>query len=120
MKATRIITTVFIALASLAAHAQEGAWNGELNIMGTKLPLVFNFSNEGCTMDSPLQGAKGTPAEKTIKNDGTIKVSIAMIGATFEGKMENDEIIGTYTQNGFHIPLTLKPGKLVVNNPNSL
>ena len=119
MKATRIITTVFIALASLAAHAQEGAWNGELNIMGTKLPLVFNFSNEGCTMDSPLQGAKGTPAEKTIKNDGTIKVSIAMIGATFEGKMENDEIIGTYTQNGFHIPLTLKPGKLVVKRPQT-
>lgn len=119
MKATRIITTVFIALASLAAHAQEGAWNGELNIMGTKLPLVFNFSNEGCTMDSPLQGAKGTPAEKTIKNDGTIKVSIAMIGATFEGKMENGEIKGTYTQNGFHIPLTLKPGKLVVKRPQT-
>ena len=58
MKATRIITTVFIALASLAANAQEGAWNGELNIMGTKLPLVFNFSGDGCTMDSPSQGAK--------------------------------------------------------------
>ena len=37
-----------------------------------------------------------------------------MIGATFEGKMENGEIKGTYTQNGFPIPLTLKPGKLVV------
>ena len=44
MKATRIITTAFIALASLVANAQEGAWNGELNVMGTKLPLVFNFS----------------------------------------------------------------------------
>ena len=119
MKATRIITTVFIALASLAAHAQEGAWNGELNIMGTKLPLVFNFSGDGCTMDSPSQGAKGIPAEKTIKDDGTIKVSVAMIGATFEGKMENGEIKGTYTQNGFHIPLTLKPGKLVVKRPQT-
>ena len=109
MKATRIITTVFIALASLAANAQEGAWNGELNIMGTKLPLVFNFSNEGCTMDSPLQGAKGTPAEKTIKNDGTIKVSIAMIGATFEGKMEIGEIKGTYTQNGFRPQTPVAP-----------
>lgn len=119
MKATRIITTVFIALASLAANAQEGAWNGELNIMGTKLPLVFNFSGDGCTMDSPSQGAKGIPAEKTIKDDGTIKVSVAMIGATFEGKMENGEIKGTYTQNGFPIPLTLKPGKLVVKRPQT-
>ena len=119
MKATRIITTVLIALASLAANAQEGAWNGELNIMGTKLPLVFNFSGDGCTMDSPSQGAKGIPAEKTIKDDGTIKVSVAMIGATFEGKMENGEIKGTYTQNGFPIPLTLKPGKLVVKRPQT-
>ena len=119
MKATRIITTAFIALASLVANAQEGAWNGELNVMGTKLPLVFNFSTEGCTMDSPSQGAKGIPAEKTIKDDGTIKVSVAMIGDTFEGKMENGEITGTYTQNGFPIPLTLKPGKLVVKRPQT-
>ena len=114
MKATRIITTAFIALASLAANAQEGAWNGELNVMGTKLPLVFTFSTEGCTMDSPSQGAKGIPAEKTIKDDGTIKITVAMIGATFEGKMDNNEIKGTFIQNGFPIPLTLKPGKPVV------
>ena len=79
MKASRIITTAFIAPASLAANAQEGAWNGELNVMGTKLPLVFTFSTEGCTMDSPSQGAKGIPAEKTIKDDGTIKITVAMI-----------------------------------------
>ena len=119
MKATRIITTAFIALASLAANAQEGAWNGELNFMGTKLPLVFNFSNEGCTMDSPSQGAKGIPAEKTIKDDGTIKITVAMIGATFEGKMDNNEIKGTFIQNGFTIPLTLKPGKPVVKRPQT-
>lgn len=119
MKATRIITTAFIALASLAAKAQEGAWNGELNVMGTKLPLVFNFSTEGCTMDSPSQGAKGIPAEKTIKDDGTIKITVAMIGATFEGKMDNNEIKGTFIQNGFPIPLTLKPGKPVVKRPQT-
>ena len=119
MKATRIITTAFIALASLAANAQEGAWNGKLNVMGTKLPLVFNFSTEGCTMDSPSQGAKGIPAEKTIKDDGTIKITVAMIGATFEGKMDNNEIKGTFIQNGFSIPLTLKPGKPVVKRPQT-
>ena len=119
MKATRIITTAFIALASLVANAQEGAWNGELNVMGTKLPLVFNFSTEGCTMDSPSQGAKGIPAEKTIKDDGTIKITVAMIGATFEGKMDNNEIKGTFIQNGFPIPLTLKPGKPVVKRPQT-
>lgn len=119
MNAIRLITTAFVALASLTANAQQGAWNGELNVMGTKLPLVFNFSTEGCTMDSPSQGAKGIPAEKTIKDDGTIKITVAMIGATFEGKMENGEIKGTFIQNGFPIPLTLKPGKPVVKRPQT-
>ena len=119
MNAIRLITTAFVALASLTANAQQGAWNGELNIMGTKLPLVFNFSTEGCTMDSPSQGAKGIPAEKTIKDDGTIKITVAMIGATFEGKMDNNEIKGTFIQNGFPIPLILKPGKPVVKRPQT-
>ena len=119
MNAIRLITTAFVALASLTANAQQGAWNGELNIMGTKLPLVFNFSTEGCTMDSPSQGAKGIPAEKTIKDDGTIKITVAIIGATFEGKMDNNEIKGTFIQNGFPIPLTLKPGKPVVKRPQT-
>ncbi len=70
-------------------------------------------------MDSPSQGAKGIPAEKTIKDDGTIKVSVTMIGATFEGKMDNNEIKGTFIQNGFPIPLTLKPGKPVVKRPQT-
>ncbi len=119
MNAIRLITTAFVALASLTANAQQGAWNGELNVIGTKLPLVFNFSTEGCTMDSPSQGAKGIPAEKTIKDDGTIKITVAMIGATFEGKMDNNEIKGTFIQNGFPIPLTLKPGKPVVKRPQT-
>ena len=42
-----------------------------------------------------------------------------MIGATFEGKMTDGEIKGTYVQNGFQLPLTLKPGKLVVKRPQT-
>ena len=104
---------------AFTANAQEGAWNGELEVMGTKLPLVFNFSPNGCTIDSPSQNAKGIPAEKTMSNDGTIKVTVGMIGATFEGKMSDNEIRGTFTQNGFPLPLTLKPGKPVVKRPQT-
>ena len=119
MRISRLFTTALLALATLSTHAQQGAWNGELNVMGTKLPLVFNFSADGCTIDSPTQGAKGIPAQKTTKDDGTIKVTVPMIGATFEGKMQNNEIKGTYTQNGFPIPLTLKPGQLTVKRPQT-
>lgn len=119
MKALRTLTSVVFAMMAFAANAQEGTWNGELNVMGNKVPLVFNFSTNGCTIDSPSQGVNGIQAEKTVKDDGTISVKVGMIGATFEGKMADGEIKGTYVQNGFPLPLTLKPGKLVVKRPQT-
>ena len=119
MKALRTLTSVVFAMMAFAANAQEGTWNGELNVMGNKVPLVFNFSTNGCIIDSPSQGVNGIQAEKTVKDDGTISVKVGMIGATFEGKMTDGEIKGTYVQNGFPLPLTLKPGKLVVKRPQT-
>ena len=119
MKALRTLTSVVFAMMAFAANAQEGTWNGELNVMGNKVPLVFNFSTNGCTIDSPSQGVNGIQAEKTVKDDGTISVKVGMIGAIFEGKMTDGEIKGTYVQNGFPLPLTLKPGKLVVKRPQT-
>ena len=119
MKALRTLTSVVFAMMAFAANAQEGSWNGELNVMGNKVPLVFNFSTNGCTIDSPSQGVNGIQAEKTVKDDGTISVKVGMIGATLEGKMTDGEIKGTYVQNGFPLPLTLKPGKLVVKRPQT-
>ncbi len=119
MKALRTLTSVVFAMMAFAANAQEGTWNGELNVMGNKVPLVFNFSTNGCTIDSPSQGVNGIQAEKTVKDDGTISVKVGMIGATFEGKMTDGEIKGTYVQNGFPLPLTLKPGKLAVKRPQT-
>ena len=119
MKPLRTLTSLVLAMLAFTANAQEGAWNGELDVMGSKLPLVFNFSPNGCTMDSPSQNAKGIPAEKTVTDDGTIKVTVGMIGATFEGKMADGEIKGTFTQNGYPLPLTLKAGKLAVKRPQT-
>ena len=119
MKALRTLTSVVFAMMAFAANAQEGTWNGELNVMGNEVPLVFNFSTNRCTIDSPSQGVNGIQAEKTVKDDGTISVKVGMIGATFEGKMTDGEIKGTYVQNGFPLPLTLKPGKLVVKRPQT-
>lgn len=119
MKPLRTFTSIVLTILAFTANAQEGAWNGELDVMGSKLPLVFNFSPNGCTMDSPSQNAKGIPAEKTVTDDGTIKVTVGMIGATFEGKMADGEIKGTFTQNGYPLPLTLKAGKLTVKRPQT-
>ncbi len=119
MDTLRTIFCFITALLASSANAQVGSWNGELSVMDTKLPLVFNFSTNVCTFDSPSQGVKDIPAEKTLNDVGTIIVKIGAIGATFEGKMTDGEIKGTFVQNGFALPLTLKPGTIEVKRPQT-
>ena len=111
--------TALFAWTVFTSYAQEGAWKGELNIQGTKLPLVFHFSADKCTMDSPSQGATGIIAEKTLAPDSTLQIKVPAIGATFAGKKEGKAIIGSFTQNGFSLPLTLTPSTLKVNRPQT-
>ena len=114
----RIIAALLFAT-SICASAQEGTWSGELEAQGIKLPLVFNFTADGCTLDSPSQGVKGLKAEKSYTDDGKLKVTIPSINASYEGVYALNVISGNYTQNGFSFPLTLKQGAPKVNRPQT-
>lgn len=119
MKIYRLLLFMLSALFSLAVSAQDDTWNGSLDIQGTKLPLVFHFGTDGCTMDSPSQGAKGIPAVKDTTADGSVRVSVPAIGAIFVGKKVGNNINGTFTQNGMALPLVLTPGAPAVNRPQT-
>jgi len=110
---------LFLAMSVLTAYAQEGAWSGDLSVQGIKLPLVFNFSADGCTLDSPKQGAKGVKAEWVKSDDGSVKVSIPTIGASYEGVYDGKEIKGTFRQSGTSLPLTLTQGTVAINRPQT-
>lgn len=97
-----------MSLVFMGARAQEGRWIGELDVQGTKLPLVFNFDASGCTVDSPLQGAIGLKAEKTYTAEGKMMVSVPTIGGIFEGFYLKNVINGTFTQGPASLPLALK------------
>lgn len=99
--------------------AQSGSWKGELKVGGTTLPIVFNFSTEGCTLDSPAQGAKGIPTQWTPDASGKVSVQIPVINGSFEGKLTGDSIPGTFMQRGYSIPLTLHPGEVKLNRPQT-
>lgn len=115
----KFITALLFATSFLGANAQEGTWSGELEVQGIKLPLVFNFNADDCTIDSPSHGIKGLKAEKSYTADGKLKVSIPAINATYEGVYAVNTISGNYMQNGFSLPLTLKPGAPKVNRPQT-
>lgn len=108
-----VIACVFI------AYSQTGSWSGNLDIQGTKLPIVIHFNPEGSTMDSPAQNAKGIPVEVSRDADGTLIIAIPLIRAEFRGKYTDDKIEGTFTQSGFSLPLTLKPGEEKLNRPQT-
>ena len=114
MKKLLIVVSIFC---SLVANAQEGRWKGELNLPGTKLPIVFNFSSEGCTMDSPSQGAVGIKTDWTRGENGDVKISIPTIGGSYEGRLEGKEIKGVFKQMGMSFPLNLTEARL--NRPQT-
>ncbi len=118
----KLILFSLICLASIAARAQEsgikGTWTGKLNVFGNELTLVFHFDGEDCTLDSPDQGIKGVPA-KLERTETGIKVAVPSINAIYEGVNMGDSAMGTFKQHGQSFPLTLKPGSMKRNRPQT-
>lgn len=120
-----ILLLLCLIIATIAnAQSIEGSWTGKLDLGSMSLNLVFNFTkgadgNMACTMDSPDQGANGIVAKVISSDANSIKISVALINATYEGKIVDGEMQGTFAQNGFSFPLTLKPGKIERNRPQT-
>ena len=118
----KLILFSLISLFSIGIKAQDsglkGAWTGKLNVYGNELTLVFHFNGEDCTLDSPDQGVKGVPAklERTVTG---IKVAVPSINASYEGVNMGESIMGTFKQHGQSSPLTIKPGLLKRNRPQT-
>ena len=118
----KLILFSLISLLSIGTKAQDsdlkGAWTGKLNVFGNELTVVFHFNGEDCTLDSPDQGVKGVPAklERTVTG---IKVAVPSINASYEGVNMGESIMGTFKQHGQSFPLTIKPGLLKRNRPQT-
>lgn len=116
----KILTIAAILLAAaVSASAQSGTWSGKLEVQGMELPIVFHLEDENPTADSPDQGARGIPIEVDRKATGAIVIRIPSLGAVFEGQWVLRQIVGTFTQMGVSLPLTLVPGDLKRNRPQT-
>lgn len=119
MSNSKLLTLCITGTCVFGVSAQSGSWKGELKVGGTTLPILFNFSAEGCTLDSPAQGAKGIPTQWTPDASGKVSVQIPVINGSFEGKLTGDSIPGKFTQHGYSVPLTLRPGEVKLNRPQT-
>jgi len=118
MKKLISIAIIFLGVLQFAS-AQTGTWSGKIEAQGVQLSLVFHLNEEGPTMDSPDQGVKGIPVE--VKKDmvGKVSIEIPSIGGTYEGLWTGKQIVGTFRQLGTSFPLTLKPGEVKRNRPQT-
>lgn len=122
----RIIFILFALVTMLSATAQtvEGSWTGKLDVMGTQLNLVFNIAKGdggafACTIDSPDQSVKGIPAEITVTDGTKVKITVQAINAAYEGELKDGLLKGNFSQSGMSFPLTLKPGTVERNRPQT-
>ncbi len=114
-----IISSILVLLPSsfLFAQSLTGSWNGSINIGPKSLPLVFHISNvkgeNKCLLDSPDQGAKGIQTVLDYLSNDSIALRVPAIGASYNGKMRDGLIKGTFSQSGMKFVLNLKPGDFV-------
>ncbi len=124
MKRTIFILFSLVTVLSAMAQTVEGSWTGKLDVMGTQLNLVFNITKGdggalACTMDSPDQSVKGIPAEVTVTGGTKVKITVQAINAAYEGELKDGLLKGNFSQNGMSFPLTLKPGTVERNRPQT-
>lgn len=113
----KLFSLIFLwALSSPLLFAQNivGSWNGVLDVMGTKLHLVFHFKEADSVlsgkMDSPDQHAYDIPVSKIEWNNSELYLEVMGGAIKYEAKLKNDLLEGTFKQSGMDFPLNLKPG----------
>jgi fermentation-respiration switch protein FrsA (DUF1100 family) len=120
----RAVFTLLVGLASITVWGQDitGDWNGVLKVQGMQLRLVFHIrtteTGYSATMDSPDQGANGTPVTATHFENSVLKISITSIALEYEGILGEDAVItGTFKQMGQSFPLNLSKEPIEKEKP---
>ena len=126
----KTIITLLTVLAAMTSQAQVnptsalvGSWSGKLKAGLTSLTLVLHLEQADgyvtVTLDSPDQGAKGIPASKEYLTDDSLAIKIEQPNATFQARLKDGKLDGTFKQMGFSFPLVLERGVPEVKRPQT-
>jgi pimeloyl-ACP methyl ester carboxylesterase len=118
---TEISAATLLAVGMLAAGqlqgqtAPSGRWEGAIVVLGSELGMSVDFttgdSGLSATMDIPQQSAKGLPLRQVRYEAPT--VHFELLGgpglAVFEGTLDGDSIVGSFSQSGVTGTFYLRP-----------
>ncbi|MGG0410169.1 alpha/beta hydrolase family protein [Peribacillus simplex] len=89
--------------------AIEGRWEGDIKIPNQPLPIIVHFTKKDGTISIPVQGLNEFPltSVKLSKSDLFFDMKIQNQQITFDGKVDQERISGTFVQNGQAFPFEL-------------
>jgi uncharacterized protein len=125
MKRILLISILTISISPLFSQNIVGNWNGNIDVNGNQIPIVFHFYKDSTgkidgKWDSPKQNANGLPFSEIKIAGDSINLDIKMISGTYAGKfIGEDSITGIWHQGGGTIPLDFarKKGTQVYTSP---
>lgn len=111
---------IFFLAISNFIYAQNvlGDWNGDIEVQGMQLRLVFHITEDGenlkATMDSPDQGANGIPVQKIVLDGKKLTIEMPNLGLKYISILNDDgtEIEGTFNQGPMSLPLKMTREKV--------
>lgn len=126
----KYILSALLALVAMTGLAQVnstttllGSWSGILNLGPASLTLVFHIEQADgkvkVTMDSPDQSANGIPCKKDFLSDDSLALKIQRLNLTYSARLKDGKLDGTFTQNGFSMPLVLTKGVEELKRPQN-
>ena len=92
----------------------EGAWNGTLDMAGTKMRFELTMSNQpdGAATGSIVEVDEGLkiPIASIQQNASALTFEIKSVGASYSGVLNGERTVltGTYIEGSFTGPLTFK------------
>jgi len=109
------LLALLLTLFTITLQGQDitGQWNGQLEVQGTELRIIFHVEKDGenytATLDSPDQGATGIPTTATTYEDNTLTITATDLGMTYRGQLieNSDKVKGIFNQGPMSLPLEL-------------
>ncbi|MFJ5771215.1 alpha/beta hydrolase family protein [Psychrobacillus sp. NPDC093180] len=118
-----LVAMVFLLLTACSKEKEEGSeieslenikgvWDGSINIPNQPLPITVEFEEDKGMISIPVQGLNDYPLTNVTLNESDILFDMNIQGQklTFDGKVEQEKITGTFTQQGQTFPFELTKG----------
>lgn len=90
----------------------EGLWNGSIIIPNQPLSIILTFEKNNGAISIPAQGLSDYPLTSVTVNESDVFFVMTIQGQpiTFDGKVEQEKMTGTFTQQGQSFPFELTKG----------